>query len=206
VFIPAFLISMLLSLALVPWLGSNFFPSVDSGEIKLHVRGHAGLRVEETARLCDAVETALRNIVPPNEIASLVDNIGLPVSGINLSYSNSAPTTAADADILVTLKKGHGPTGDYTRRLRAALPTEFPGVTFAFLPADIVTQILNFGAPAPIDIQVRGLRTASAAARPACAWRRRRTHPAGARLSGIRRQGRSQPSPGTRFFAARYCE
>jgi multidrug efflux pump subunit AcrB len=161
VFIPAFLISMLLSLALVPWLGSNFFPSVDSGEIKLHVRGHAGLRVEETARLCDAVETALRNIVPPNEIASLVDNIGLPVSGINLSYSNSAPTTAADADILVTLKKGHGPTGDYTRRLRAALPTEFPGVTFAFLPADIVTQILNFGAPAPIDIQVRGFSVAA---------------------------------------------
>jgi multidrug efflux pump subunit AcrB len=94
VFIPAFPVSMLLSLALVPWLGSNFFPSVDSGEIKLHVRGHAGLRVEETARLCYAVETALRNVIPANEIASLVDNIGLPVSGINLSYSNSAPTTA----------------------------------------------------------------------------------------------------------------
>src|ERR1700676_89642 len=99
VFIPAFLGCMLLSLALAPWLGSNFFPSVDSGQIKLHVRGHAGLRVEETARLCDDVETALRKVIPGTEIASLVDNIGLPVSGINLSYSNSAPTTSADAEI-----------------------------------------------------------------------------------------------------------
>jgi multidrug efflux pump subunit AcrB len=161
VFILTFLGCVLLSLGLAPWLGRNFFPSVDTGEIKLHVRGHAGLRVEETARLCGDVETALRKVIPTSEIASLVDNIGLPVSGINLSYSNSAPTTAADADILITLKAVHHPTADYVRRLRAVLPAEFPGVTFAFLPADIVSQILNFGAPAPIDIQVRGFNVAA---------------------------------------------
>jgi CzcA family heavy metal efflux pump len=155
VFLPVFLVCVLASLALTPWLGSNFFPSVDSGQIKLHVRGRAGLRVEETARLCDEVETALRKVIP-GDISSLVDNVGLPVSGINLSYSNSAPTSAADADILVTLKQDHAPTAGYVRRLRAELPGEFPGVTFAFLPADIVTQILNFGAPAPIDVQIRG--------------------------------------------------
>ncbi|WP_158808002.1 efflux RND transporter permease subunit [Beijerinckia sp. L45] len=155
VFLPIFLVCMLASLALTPWLGSNFFPAVDSGQIKLHVRGHAGLRVEETTRLCDDVEAAVRTALG-GDLVSLVDNIGLPVSGINLSYSNSAPTSAADADILVTLREEHAPTADYVRRLRAELPTRFPGVTFAFLPADIVTQILNFGAPAPIDVQIRG--------------------------------------------------
>ncbi|HVJ52809.1 MAG TPA: efflux RND transporter permease subunit [Aliidongia sp.] len=154
-FIPVFLGCVLLSLLLTPWLGSNFFPSVDSGQIKLHVRGHAGLRVEETTRLCNEVETVLRKAMP-GDITSLVDNVGLPVSGINLAYSNSAPTSAADADILVTLKEGHAPTADYVRRLRVELSDEFPGVTFSFLPADIVTQILNFGAPAPIDVQIRG--------------------------------------------------
>ncbi|WP_207004808.1 efflux RND transporter permease subunit [Trinickia mobilis] len=156
IFIPVFLGCMLASLALVPWLGSNFFPSVDSGQIKLHLRGHAGLRVEETARLTDDVEAAVRNTIPGAEISSVVDNVGLPISGINLSYSNSAPTTAADADILITLKEKHRPTADYVRQLRASLPKAFPGVSFAFLPADIVSQILNFGAPAPIDIQVSG--------------------------------------------------
>ncbi len=155
-FIPVFLVCMLASLALVPWLGSNFFPSVDSGQIKLHVRGHAGLRVEETARLVDEVEATLRKVIPNSEIASMVDNVGLPVSGINLSYSNSAPTSAADADILVTLTEDHHPTADYVRQLRALLPSDFPGVSFAFLPADIVTQILNFGIPAPIDVQISG--------------------------------------------------
>jgi CzcA family heavy metal efflux pump len=155
VFLPVFLACVLASLTLTPWLGSNFFPAVDSGQIKLHLRGHAGLRVEETTRLCDEVEAALRKVIG-GDLGSLVDNIGLPVSGINLSYSNSAPTGAADADILVTLKEGHAPTADYIRRLRRELPAEFSGVTFAFLPADIVTQILNFGAPAPIDVQVRG--------------------------------------------------
>jgi multidrug efflux pump subunit AcrB len=159
VFLPAFLVCVLASQALTPWLGSNFFPAVDSGQIKLHLRGHAGLRVEETTRISDEVEAMLRQVIG-GDIGSVVDNIGLPVSGINLSYSNSAPTSAADADILVTLKEGHAPTADYVRRLRAELPAEFPGVTFAFLPADIVTQILNFGAPAPIDVQIRGFSLA----------------------------------------------
>jgi multidrug efflux pump subunit AcrB len=155
VFLPVFLLCVLASLALTPFLGSNFFPSVDSGQIKLHLRARAGLRVEETARLCDEVETAMRKVLG-GDLVSLVDNVGLPVSGINLSYSNSAPTSAADADILVTLKADHAPTADYVRRLRAELPGAFPGTGFAFLPADIVTQILNFGAPAPIDVQIRG--------------------------------------------------
>jgi CzcA family heavy metal efflux pump len=159
VFLPVFLVAVLASQALTPWLGSNFFPAVDSGQIKLHLRGHAGLRVEETTRICDEVETTLRQVIG-GDIGSVVDNVGLPVSGINLSYSNSAPTSAADADILVTLKEGHIPTADYIRRLRAQLPTQFPGVAFAFLPADIVTQILNFGAPAPIDVQIRGFNLA----------------------------------------------
>jgi CzcA family heavy metal efflux pump len=156
VFIPAFLVFVLASLLLIPWLGSDFFPAVDSGQIKLHVRGHAGLRVEETARLCEDVGAEVRKFIPGREIASLVDNVGLPVSGINLSYSNSAPTSAADGDILITLAEKHGATADYVRKLRAELPRRFPGVSFAFLPADIVTQILNFGSPAPIDVQVRG--------------------------------------------------
>jgi CzcA family heavy metal efflux pump len=160
IFIPVFLGCTLVSLALAPWLGRNFFPTVDTGQIKLHVRGHAGLRVEETSRLCDHVEAVLRKVIPGNEIANVVDNVGLPVSGINLTYTNSAPTSAADADILVTLKEGHGATASFVRRLRAALPATFPGVTFAFLPADIVSQILNFGAPAPIDVQVRGFNIA----------------------------------------------
>jgi CzcA family heavy metal efflux pump len=160
-FIPVFLGCMLLSLGLAPWLGSNFFPAVDSGQIKLHIRGHAGLRVEETARLADEVEADVRKTIPGSEISSLVDNIGLPVSGINLSYSNSAPTSAADADILITLKEDHKPTADYIRQLRLSLPKAFPGVSFAFLPADIVTQILNFGAPAPVDIQIRGFNVAA---------------------------------------------
>jgi multidrug efflux pump subunit AcrB len=155
-FVTVFFGCVILSFMLVPWLGSNFFPAVDSGQIKLHLRGHAGLRVEETARLTDEVEAAIRQVIPQSQISSLVDNIGLPVSGINLSYSNSAPTSAADADILITLKPDHRPTADYIRSLRAALPREFAGVTFSFLPADIVTQILNFGVPAPIDIQVSG--------------------------------------------------
>ncbi|WP_367159768.1 efflux RND transporter permease subunit [Kozakia baliensis] len=150
------LAAVFLSLLLFPWLGNDFFPFVDSGQIKLHVRAHAGLRVEETARLCDQVEEALHRVIPPTQIQSMVDNIGLPVSGINLTYSTSAPTTAADADILITLTEDHRPTADYVRQLRQLLPTMFPGVTFSFLPADIVTQILNFGIPSPIDVEVSG--------------------------------------------------
>jgi multidrug efflux pump subunit AcrB len=157
-FIPIFLGLTLASFLLVRFLGSDFFPSVDSGQITLHVRAHAGLRVEETARLCDEVEDAIRRVIPAAEMASVVDNVGLPVSGINLSYSNSAPTTEADADILVSLREKHGPTANYVAALRKGLPVQFPGVTFAFLPADIVTQIINFGLPAPIDVQLSGFK------------------------------------------------
>jgi multidrug efflux pump subunit AcrB len=141
---------------LVPWLGQDFFPSIDSGSFKLHLRAPTGLRIEETANLCDQVEHSLRQQIPPREVQSIIDNIGLPYSGINLSYSNSAPVGSSDADILVTLAAKHHPTDDYIHRLRLALPRQFPGVTFAFLPADMVAQILNFGLPAPIDVQIVG--------------------------------------------------
>ncbi len=147
---------MAASLLLIPALGEDFFPTVDGGQIKLHLRAHPGTRIEETARLCDQVEAFIRDRIPAEEIATMVDNIGLPVSGINLSYSNSAPTGPADADILISLAEGHRPTADWVRALRLALPRAFPGVNFAFLPADIVNQVLNFGLPAPIDIQVMG--------------------------------------------------
>ena len=144
------------SFALFPFLGSDFFPQVDGGQIKLHMRAHAGIRVEETARLCDLVEATVRQTIPVDEIESVMDNIGLPFSGINLTYSNSAPIGTSDADILISLKPGHKPTADYARTLRKVLPDLFPGISFAFLPADIVSQILNFGLPSPIDVQVTG--------------------------------------------------
>jgi len=160
-FIPMFLGGALASVLLVLTLGADFFPSVDGGQIKLHVRAHAGTRVEETARIVDQVEDELRRTIPSTELSGVVDNIGLPVSGVNLSYSNSAPTGPADADILVSLAAKHHATADYVRRLRIRLPQVFPGVTFAFLPADIVSQILNFGSPAPIDVQIVGRDMAS---------------------------------------------
>jgi CzcA family heavy metal efflux pump len=141
---------------IVPWLGQDFFPAVDAGQFKLHLRGPTGTRIEETARLCDLVEQSIRQEIPPNEVFSVLDNIGLPFSGINLSYSNSAPVGPADADILVSLSQDHHPTEHYVHDLRLKLSKQFPGVTFAFLPADIVSQILNFGLPSPIDIQVVG--------------------------------------------------
>ena len=141
---------------IVPWLGQDFFPSVDAGSFKLHLRAPTGMRIEDTAFLCDQVEASIRRQVPASEVASIIDNIGLPYSGINLSYSNSAPVGASDADILVTLSPKHHPTADYVEKLRFGLAKEFPGVTFAFLPSDMVSQILNFGLPAPIDIQVIG--------------------------------------------------
>ncbi len=144
------------SFALVPWVGEDFFPSVDAGQFKLHMRAPTGTRIEETAALCDRVEAAIRGEIPPDEISSLIDNIGLPFSGINLSYSNSAPIGTGDADILGTLTEKHKPTEKYIHDLRMRLPREFPGTTFYFLPADMVGQILNFGLPAPVDIQVVG--------------------------------------------------
>jgi multidrug efflux pump subunit AcrB len=141
---------------LVPWLGEDFFPSVDSGQFKLHLRARTGTRIEETARLCDLIEQSIHQEIPGSEIASIIDNIGLPYSSINLSYSNSAPIGPSDADILVSLAPKHRPTEEYVHDLRRKLPSEFPGVSFAFLPADIVSQILNFGLPSPIDVQVVG--------------------------------------------------
>jgi multidrug efflux pump subunit AcrB len=156
-FLVTFFAACLASLAIiVPFLGQNFFPSVDAGSFTLHLRARTGLRIEDTAFLCDEVENSIRSKIPPTELSSIIDNIGLPYSGINLSYSNSAPVGASDADILVTLAPKHHPTADYVQQLRMSLAKEFPGVIFAFLPSDIVTQILNFGLPAPIDIQVVG--------------------------------------------------
>src|ERR1700683_844356 len=157
VFLIAFFTASVGSLAiLIPWLGRDFFPSVDSGTFKLHMRAPTGMRIEETANLCDLVERSIRQQIPSAEVQSVIDNIGLPYSGINLSYSNSAPVGTSDADILVTLSEDHHPTDDYIHRLRTMIHTQFPGVTFAFLPADMVGQILNFGLPAPIDVQVVG--------------------------------------------------
>ncbi len=158
-FIIVFLLFVFASiLILFPFLGSDFFPSVDAGQIKLHLRAPTGTRVEETAKLADEVDQEVRRIIPPNELESIVDNIGLPISGINLSYSNSATVGPEDADILISLKSGHHPSPGYVKKLRSHLNEQFPGVSFSFLPADIVNQILNFGLPSPINIQVIGMK------------------------------------------------
>ena len=157
VFAACFLAFCVLSLGLVFFLGEDFFPSVDAGLMRLHLRARAGLRVEETARLTDEVEKYLREQIPKEELVTILDNIGLPYSGINLSYSNSGVIGTSDAEILVGLNpEHHHSTARYIRELRQELPRRFPGVEFFFQPADIVTQILNFGLPAPIDIQVTG--------------------------------------------------
>ncbi|MDA8232979.1 MAG: efflux RND transporter permease subunit [Magnetospirillum sp.] len=155
-FVVGFLAFVVASFVLAPWLGRNFFPLVDAGQIKLHLRAQTGTRIEETAKLCDEVEQAIKMVIPPDEMSTMVDNIGLPISGINVAYSNSAPIGPEDADILISLTPEHKPTADYVQKLREKLPRLFPGATFAFLPADIITQILNFGLPAPIDVQVIG--------------------------------------------------
>jgi multidrug efflux pump subunit AcrB len=141
---------------LAPWLGQDFFPSVDSGQFKIHVRASTGTRIEETAALCDHIDSTIRRQIPAKEVVSIMDNIGLPYSGLNLSYSTSAPIGPADADIQVQLSKDHHPTAAYVEQLRGVLAREYPGVTFYVLPVDIVTQILNFGLSAPIDIQIVG--------------------------------------------------
>jgi CzcA family heavy metal efflux pump len=155
-FLVGFLFLCAASFALAPWVGEDFFPSVDSGQFKLHVRAPTGQRIEETAALCDHVEDAIRSLIPASEIIGISDNIGLPYSGLNLAYSNSAPIGSSDADIMVSLTPRHQPTDRYVHDLRLKLGDTFPGVQFAFLPADIVTQILNFGLPAPIDVQIAG--------------------------------------------------
>lgn len=151
-----FMVIGLTAVPLWPWLGRDFFPSVDGGEIKLHLRARSGTRIDETAQICDAVEDTVRQVIPANELQSIADNIGLPYSGINLSYSTSAPVGPGDADIFIALNKDHHPTENYVRQLRTRLQERFPSVSFAFLPADIVSQILNFGLPAPLDIQIVG--------------------------------------------------
>ncbi|WP_179504819.1 MULTISPECIES: efflux RND transporter permease subunit [unclassified Sphingomonas] len=163
-FVPGFMIVVLASMALVPFLGRNFFPSVDSGQISLHVRAPVGTRLEETAALFDKVENEIRRAVPPGELVSMVDNIGMSSSGINVAYANSGGIGSQDGDILVTLGEGHHPTEGYVRTLRERLPRVFPGTTFSFLPADIISQILNFGAPAPIDVMITGPDTKGNAA------------------------------------------
>ncbi len=157
VFVPAFLALCAAAFLLIPWLGRDFFPVTDGGQFNLHFRAKTGTRIEETARLGDLIETSVREAIPESELSSIIDNIGLPYSSINMAYSNSAPIGTMDADVMVTLKSGHRPTDLYVHELRRKLPREFPGVSFYFLPADIVSQILNFGLPAPIDIQVSGL-------------------------------------------------
>jgi multidrug efflux pump subunit AcrB len=156
VFVTGFLAFVLLSFLLVPFLGRNFFPTVDGGQILMHVRTKVGTRLEESANQFAKIQTAIRQLIPPQELDTIVDNIGIPVSGINMTYNNTGTIGPQDGDIQIKLKEGHRPTASYVRALREELPQRFPGVTFSFLPADIVSQILNFGAPAPIDLQIRG--------------------------------------------------
>lgn len=155
-FAALFLTFCLGSLLLIPQLGQDFFPSVDAGQFRLHLRSRSGMRIEETAKLVDEVEQVIRDEIPAGELAGMLDNIGIPTSGIALSYSNSGLIGTGDADILVSLRPAHAPTPEYVRRLRVRLNRDFPGTTFYFLPADIVSQTLNFGLPAPFNIQIAG--------------------------------------------------
>jgi multidrug efflux pump subunit AcrB len=156
IFVPLFLAACLSGFLLFPWIGQDFFPVSDTGQFKLHLRAKTGTRIEETARICDLVEQSIRRQIPRDQLLNILDEIGLPYSSINTIYSNSAPVGTADADIMVSLTPEHRPTEEFVRRLRASLPREFPGTEFYFLPDDIVSQILNFGLPAPIDVQVIG--------------------------------------------------
>jgi len=166
-FIGLFLGFCLLSCLLYPALGRDFFPTVDAGQIRLHLRAPTGTRIEETARLTDRVEAAIRELVPPDQLETILDNLGVPNSGINLSYSNAGTIGTFDGELLLSLKEGHKPTEQFVSLLRAELPKRFPGIEFFFQPADIVTQILNFGLPAAIDVQFSGNDMAGNAARAA---------------------------------------
>ena len=156
IFVVGFLILVVASFALVPYLGRDFFPSVDAGQILMHARTQIGTRVEESANQFAEIQRAIRRIIPSGELEAVVDNIGFPVSGINVTYNNTGTIGTQDGDIQIKLAEGHKPTAGYVQTLREELPARFPGVTFSFLPADIISQILNFGAPAPIDLQIRG--------------------------------------------------
>src|SRR6202034_1140547 len=155
-FVGGFLCFVAASFLLTPFLGRNFFPQVDGGQIMLHVRAPVGMRIEETAARFTEVEKVIREIIPPAEVEAVVDNIGTYLSSINTIYNNTGTIGESDGAIQISLNPDHAPTADYVARLRDELPRRFPGTTFSFLPADIVSQILNFGAPAPIDLQVRG--------------------------------------------------
>jgi multidrug efflux pump subunit AcrB len=156
VFVPVFLLACLCVFALIPFLGQNFFPATDNGSFLLHLRAPDGLRIEETAKLCDEVEARIRKVVPAGELNNILDNIGLPYSTLNTQHATSGLYGAGDADVLVSLNEDHRPTADYVAELRKQLPDAFPGTVFYFLPSDIVTQILNFGLPAPIDVMIDG--------------------------------------------------
>jgi len=156
IFIPLFLGACICGALLYPWLGQDFFPSSDNGQFRLHFRAKTGTRIEETARLCDLVDESIRRIIPASELQSIVDNMGLPYSGINTTYNNTGVIGSEDTDVLVSLKENHRPTQDWVNKLRPVLNREFPGTMFYFLPADMITQILDFGLPAPIDVQVDG--------------------------------------------------
>src|SRR5581483_2560889 len=156
IFIPGFLGCIALTLLLIPFLGQNFLPSSDNGAFIMHIRAKTGTRIEETARLCDEIEDQIRAMIPADQMNNILDNIGLPYSVMNTQHATSGLFGAADADIMVSLKEKHSPTADFMRIVRQKLPQEFPGTTFYFLPSDIVTQILNFGLPAPLDVQIDG--------------------------------------------------
>jgi CzcA family heavy metal efflux pump len=156
IFLPVFLGCVLAVFALAPWLGQDFFPNTDSGQFTFHMRAKTGTRIEETARIADLVEDKIREIIPANEMGAIIDNIGLPYSGMNLTHTTTGVIGAADADIMVQLKENHHPTDRYVQKIRLALARDFPAVTFYTLPADMITQILNFGLPSPIDIQISG--------------------------------------------------
>src|SRR5262249_2108250 len=156
VFVGGFLIFVFGSFALLPFLGRDFFPSVDAGQILMHARLKVGTRVEESANQFAEIQKAIRQIIPPDELVTIVDNIGLPDSGINMTYNATGTVGTQDGDIQIKLAEGHRPRAEYVRLLREELPNRFPGVVFSFLPADIISQILNFGSPAPIDLQIRG--------------------------------------------------
>jgi multidrug efflux pump subunit AcrB len=153
IFVPIFLLVGTCAFLLAPFLGQNFFPSSDTGSFILHLRAKSGTRIEETAKLCDLIEQNIRKTIPPGDMDNILDNIGLPYSAINMQHATSGLIGPGDADILVSLKKDHRPTADYIASLRQSLPRDFPGNIFYFLPSDIVTQILNFGLPSPIDVQ-----------------------------------------------------
>jgi len=156
VFVSCFLLFVIGTFALAPYLGRDFFPQVDAGRILLHARTHVGTRVEENAREFAEMEKVIRQVIPPEELETLVDNIGFPISGTNMTYNNTGTIGSADGEIQIGLSHEHRPTEEYIRTLREELPAHFPGATFSFLPADIISQILNFGSPAPIEVQIRG--------------------------------------------------